>query len=168
VSWLTSLLHADILSSRFHQQANSPGSWTKLALKPLLLKRIQNASLETCGCGAGVLSLGILGSTGCRSSTQGPAAKSQVFKLRWLQRLGCERCHLGQQRRSEGDVDFMFHGPGSWATLALNHPLLDKRIQNASWETCVLVLKSDSQWIPRCPVRGPPHRSPAEEEGKLE
>ncbi|KAK3929097.1 Light-independent protochlorophyllide reductase subunit N [Frankliniella fusca] len=48
VSWLTSLLHADILSSRFHQQANSPGSWTKLALKPLLLKRIQNASLETC------------------------------------------------------------------------------------------------------------------------
>ncbi|KAK3927647.1 RNA-directed RNA polymerase L, partial [Frankliniella fusca] len=47
VSWLTSLLHADILSSRFHQQANSPGSWTKLALKPLLLKRIQNASLET-------------------------------------------------------------------------------------------------------------------------
>ncbi|KAK3927196.1 Holin-like protein CidA, partial [Frankliniella fusca] len=183
VSWLTSLLHADILSSRFHQQANSPGSWTKLALKPLLLKRIQNASLETCvswqtsllhadiltnspgswaklalnhpllhkriqnaswescGCGAGVLSLGILGSTGCRSSTQGPAAKSQVFKLRWLQRPGCERCHLGQQRRSEGDVDFMFHGPGSWATLALNHPLLDKRIQNASWETCVLVLK---------------------------
>ncbi|KAK3914045.1 Holin-like protein CidA, partial [Frankliniella fusca] len=146
VSWLTSLLHADILSSRFHQQANSPGSWTKLALKPLLLKRIQNASLETCvswqtsllhadiltnspgswaklalnhpllhkriqnaswescGCGAGVLSLGILGSTGCRSLTQGPAAKSQVFKLRWLQRLGCERCHLGQQRRSEGDV----------------------------------------------------------------
>ncbi|KAK3928474.1 Glutaminase [Frankliniella fusca] len=49
VSWLTSLLHADILSSRFDQQANSPGSWTKLALKPLLLKRIQNASLETCG-----------------------------------------------------------------------------------------------------------------------
>ncbi|KAK3914752.1 Peptide transporter YePEPT [Frankliniella fusca] len=48
VSWLTSLLHADILSSRFDQQANSPGSWTKLALKPLLLKRIQNASLETC------------------------------------------------------------------------------------------------------------------------
>ncbi|KAK3908690.1 Ubiquitin-related modifier 1, partial [Frankliniella fusca] len=47
VSWLTSLLHADILSSRFDQQANSPGSWTKLALKPLLLKRIQNASLET-------------------------------------------------------------------------------------------------------------------------
>ncbi|KAK3910350.1 Serine/threonine-protein kinase smg-1, partial [Frankliniella fusca] len=48
VSWLTSLLHADILSSRFDQQANSPGSWTKLALKPPLLKRIQNASLETC------------------------------------------------------------------------------------------------------------------------
>ncbi|KAK3908216.1 Serine/threonine-protein kinase Tor, partial [Frankliniella fusca] len=48
VSWLTSLLHADVLSSRFDQQANSPGSWTKLALKPLLLKRIQNASLETC------------------------------------------------------------------------------------------------------------------------
>ncbi|KAK3916631.1 Phenolphthiocerol/phthiocerol polyketide synthase subunit E [Frankliniella fusca] len=48
VSWLTSLLHAEILSSRFDQQANSPGSWTKLALKPLLLKRIQNASLETC------------------------------------------------------------------------------------------------------------------------
>ncbi|KAK3928173.1 RNA-directed RNA polymerase L [Frankliniella fusca] len=48
VSWLTTLLHADILSSRFDQQANSPGSWTKPALKPLLLKRIQNASLETC------------------------------------------------------------------------------------------------------------------------
>ncbi|KAK3914950.1 Carbohydrate-responsive element-binding protein, partial [Frankliniella fusca] len=46
--WLTSLLHADILSSRFDQQANCPGSWTKLALNPLLLKRIQNASLETC------------------------------------------------------------------------------------------------------------------------
>ncbi|KAK3908441.1 Universal stress protein E [Frankliniella fusca] len=50
---------------------------------------------------AGVFSLGILGSTGCRSSTQGPAAKSQVFKLRCLQRLGCERCHLGQQWRSK-------------------------------------------------------------------
>ncbi|KAK3918106.1 G-protein coupled receptor 12 [Frankliniella fusca] len=88
-----------------------------------------------------------------------------------LQCLGCERCHLGQQRRSEGDVDFTFHSPGSWATLALNHPSLHKRIQNASWETCVLVLKSDSQWIPRCPVRRPPHRgagtSPAEEEAKL-
>ncbi|KAK3920496.1 NH(3)-dependent NAD(+) synthetase [Frankliniella fusca] len=59
--------------------------------------------------GAGVFSLGILGSTDCRSATQGPAAKSQVFKLRCLQRLGCERCHLGQQRRSEGDVGF----PGS-------------------------------------------------------
>ncbi|KAK3916630.1 tRNA(Ile2) 2-agmatinylcytidine synthetase TiaS [Frankliniella fusca] len=98
VSWLTSLLHADILT-------NSPGSWAKLALNHSLLhKRIQNASWETCGCGAGVFSLGISGSTGCRSSTQGPAAKSQVFKLRWLQRPGCERCHLGQQRRSVGDV----------------------------------------------------------------
>ncbi|KAK3914129.1 hypothetical protein KUF71_023542 [Frankliniella fusca] len=77
--------------------------------------------------------------TGCRSSTQGPAAKSQVFKLRCLQRPGCERCHLGQQRRSEGDVDFTFHSPGSWATLALNHPLLYKRIQSASWETCVKI-----------------------------
>ncbi|KAK3914365.1 Ribosomal protein L11 methyltransferase [Frankliniella fusca] len=55
------------------------------------------------GCGAGVFSLGILGSTGCRSSTQGPAAKSQVFKLRCLQHAGCERCHLGHQRRSEGE-----------------------------------------------------------------
>ncbi|KAK3908058.1 Serine/threonine-protein kinase Nek1 [Frankliniella fusca] len=62
---------------------------------------------KTCRAGARaavLFSLGILGSTGCRSSTQGPAAKSQVLKLRCLQRLGCERCHLRQQRRSEGDV----------------------------------------------------------------
>ncbi|KAK3928174.1 Universal stress protein E [Frankliniella fusca] len=137
-------------------------------------KKISENPLNTGWCPrrcAGVFSLGILGSTGCRSSTQGPAAKSQVFKLRCLQRLGCERCHLRQQRRSEGDVDFRFNSPGSWATLALNHQLLHKRIQNASWETCVLVLKSDSQWIPRCPKRRPPHSgagtSPAEEDGKL-
>ncbi|KAK3914046.1 Bcl-2-related protein A1, partial [Frankliniella fusca] len=89
VSWLTSLLHADILSSRFHQQANSPGSWTKLALKPLLLKRIQNASLETC--------------------------------VSWQTSL----LH----------ADILTNSPGSWAKLALNHPLLHKRIQNASWES---------------------------------
>ncbi|KAK3912932.1 NPC intracellular cholesterol transporter 1-like protein 2, partial [Frankliniella fusca] len=111
VSWLTSLLHADILSSRFDQQANSPGSWTKLALKPLLLKRIQNASLETCV----------------------PSTSRMRAVSPWTT--------MEEQRRI-------------YATIKM-----------------VLVLKSDSQWIPRCPATRPPHggagTSPAEEEGKL-
>ncbi|KAK3912067.1 Amiloride-sensitive sodium channel subunit gamma [Frankliniella fusca] len=138
------------LSSRFDQQANSPGSWTKLALKPLLLKRIQNASLETCAQLAPPLLPSL---PGCILG----AAPDWMFHRQHLVTkmdqvlMSCgnilEEKHKTKHAGENWDLvswltsllhaDILTNSPGSWAKLALNHPLLHKRIQNASWETCV-------------------------------
>ncbi|KAK3917612.1 7-methyl-GTP pyrophosphatase, partial [Frankliniella fusca] len=161
VSWLTSLLHADTLSSRFDQQANSLGSWTKLALNPQpialqedpecffgnlfknkLISLAQLAPplipfLPRCFVGAApdwmfqqehlvtkmdqvlmscdnVLEekhqtkhAGLVPAPRCGGLLTGHSGIHwlSLFNTRTCRKITrCERCHLGQQRRSEGDV----------------------------------------------------------------
>ncbi|KAK3928175.1 hypothetical protein KUF71_016524 [Frankliniella fusca] len=149
VSWLTTLLHADILSSRFDQQANSPGSWTKPALKPLLLKRIQNASLETC-CIVGAAPDWMFHQEhlvtkmdqvlmSCDNVLEEKHKTKHAAYLDMLENVDRNNEYVSWLT-SLLHADILTNSPGRWAKLALNHPLLHKRIQNASWETCSLIL----------------------------
>ncbi|KAK3916092.1 Glycerol uptake facilitator protein 4, partial [Frankliniella fusca] len=154
VSWLTSLLHADILSSRFDQQANQSWKLDQAGVEPTLedpecffgnlclaqLAPPLLSSLPGCFVGAAPdwmfhhehlvtkidqvlmscdnvleeehktkhaglapapFSFGVLGSTGCRSLTQGPAAKSQVIYSR---REAAGRARRPVQLRQQADA----------------------------------------------------------------